>query len=209
YYYMTADGGKSVYVADSRILPDEVEKLKQCCDSILVNHHKEYDFGSYKRGFGILKDLNVLDKCESLLIANDSVDFVGNSEDLSDVFEKSSKYEAFGLCTASFGFGKRIKRHKYEWIKYPHLQSYFIVMKKDVFGSQWFADFMKSIIRIKRKRQIIIRYEMGLSGMLREHGVSMGSYYPYDETNIVNPYAIYLNEFTEKPLFIKHKVKCC
>lgn len=45
---------------------------------------------------------------------------------------------------------------------------------------------------------------MGLSEMLRENNVKMGSFYPYDDTNIVNPYAIYLNQFVKRSVFVKH-----
>ncbi|MGN0894555.1 MAG: hypothetical protein ACI4ND_06110, partial [Succinivibrio sp.] len=105
------------------------------------------------------------------------------------------------------GFGKRIRRHQYEWIKYPHLQSYFVVLKNRAFMTGWMFDFMDSIKKLKNKRQIIIKYEMGFSGLLREHGMKLGSYYPYDESNIVNPYAIYLNRYTKNPLFIKHMLE--
>ena len=47
-------------------------------------------------------------------------------------------------------------------------------------------------------------YLMGLSEMLRENNVKMGSFYPYDDTNIVNPYAIYLNQFVKRSVFVKH-----
>ena len=52
--------------------------------------------------------------------------------------------------------------------------------------------------------KIIKKYEMGLSEMLRENNVKMGSFYPYDDTNIVNPYAIYLNQFVKRSVFVKH-----
>lgn len=196
-----------VYVADSKILISEVEKLKKYCDSIIVKRHEEYDFGSYKRGFNLLKKHHILDRCESLLLCNDSVDYIGNETQLSDIFEKSKNFDAFSLCIASYGFGKRIRRHQYEWIKYPHLQSYFVVLKNRAFMTGWMFDFMDSIKKLKNKRQIIIKYEMGFSGLLREHGMKLGSYYPYDESNIVNPYAIYLNRYTKNPLFIKHMLE--
>lgn len=196
-----------VYVADSKILIGEIEKLKQYCDSIIVRRHEEYDFGSYKRGFNLLRKQQILEKCESLVICNDSVDYVGQDESLSQIFDKAKRYDAFSLCTATFGFGKKIKRHQYEWIKYPHLQSYFMVLKSSAFQTGWMYDFFDSVRKLKSKRQIIIKYEMGFSGLLREHGMNMGSYYPYDETNIVNPYAIYLNRYIKKPIFIKHMLE--
>lgn len=193
-----------VYVADSKALPLTVEKLKKLCDCVIVKRHKEYDFGSYKRGYQYLSDSHLLEKIDSLLICNDSVDFVGNSEDLKEIFTKAKADDAYALCMATYGFGKKIKKHRYEWAKNPHLQSYFMVLDKKVFTAEYFKKFMSGIKRIKSKTEIIKKYEMGLSEMLREKNVKMGSFYPYDDTNIVNPYAIYLNQFVKRPVFVKH-----
>ena len=193
-----------VYVADSKALPETVEKLKEHCDYIIIKRHQEYDFGSYKRGYQYLLDNKVLDKVDSLLICNDSVDFVGNSEDLKEIFTKAKDSDAYAMCMATYGFGKKIKKHKYEWTKNPHLQSYFLVLDKKIFSSNYFAKFILGIKRIKSKTEIIKKYEMGLSEMLRAHQVKMDSFYPYDDTNIVNPYAIYLNQFVSRPILVKH-----
>lgn len=193
-----------VYVADSKALPLTVEKLKKLCDCVIVKRHKEYDFGSYKRGYQYLSDSHLLEKIDSLLICNDSVDFVGNSEDLKEIFTKAKADDAYALCMATYGFGKKIKKHRYEWAKNPHLQSYFMVLDKKVFTAEYFKKFMSGIKRIKSKTEIIKKYEMGLSEMLRENNVKMGSFYPYDDTNIVNPYAIYLNQFVKRSVFVKH-----
>lgn len=71
------------------------------------------------------------------------------------------------MCMATYGFGKKLKKHKYEWTKNPHLQSYFLVLDKKVFTADYFKKFILGIERIKSKTEIIKRYEMGLSEMLR------------------------------------------
>lgn len=94
-------------MADSKALPLTVEKLKKLCDCVIVKRHKEYDFGSYKRGYQYLSDSHLLEKIDSLLICNDSVDFVGNSEDLKEIFTKAKADDAYALCMATYGFGKK------------------------------------------------------------------------------------------------------
>lgn len=94
-------------MADSKALPLTVEKLKKLCDCVIVKRHKEYDFGSYKRGDQYLSDSHLLEKIDSLLICNDSVDFVGNSEDLKEIFTKAKADDAYALCMATYGFGKK------------------------------------------------------------------------------------------------------
>lgn len=193
-----------VYVADSKALPDTIETICKHADCVIINRHEEYDFGSYKRAFEFLNSKGILDKIDSLLICNDSVDFVGSREDLKEIFDTASLSDAYAMCKATYGFGNKIKRHKYEWTKNPHLQSYFLILNKNVFRTNYFKSFISSVKHLKNKTQIIKEYEMGLSELLTKNNVKLDSYYPYDESNIVNPYAIYLDPHVEHPIFVKH-----
>lgn len=193
-----------VYVADSRAKDEAISEIEKIADALIIGRHEEYDFGSYKRGFALLEEKGILDNIDNLLICNDSVDFVGNSDDLKDIFSKAQDFDAYGICTATYGFGNKIKRHKYEWVKAPHIQSYFVNFKKNVFTSQVFKDAIHSIRKIKHKTDIIREYEMGLTRFLDKNGFTHGSYYPYDDTCVVNPYAIYLNDAVDHPILVKH-----
>ena len=193
-----------VYVADSKANPDSIEKLKQCCDAIIIKRHGEYDFGSYKLGYNVLKEQGILDNSKQLLLCNDSIDFVGQTENLTDIINSSKNYEAYSLCTSTYGFGKKIKPHKYEWIKNHHLQSYFLLLDSSVFKSSYFNRFINSVSKQQNKTEIIRLYEIGLSELLKQHNVNMGSFYPYDDSCIVNPYLLYLNPNNRESLFIKH-----
>ena len=193
-----------VYVADSKTNPDSIEKLKQYCDAIIIKRHGEYDFGSYKLGYNVLKEQGILDNSKQLLLCNDSIDFVGQTENLTDIINSSKNYEAYSLCTSTYGFGKKIKPHKYEWIKNPHLQSYFLLIDKSVFNTSYFYEFINSVSKQQNKTEIIKLYEIGLSELLKQHNVNMGSFYPYDASCIVNPYLLYLNPNNKEALFIKH-----
>ena len=82
-----------------------------------------------------------------------------------------------------------------------------ISLRKRVFSSSEFKKAIYSIKKIKHKTDIIRLYEMGLTRFLDKHGFTHGSYYPYDETCVVNPYAIYLNDGIEHPIFVKHMLK--
>ena len=193
-----------VYVADSKANPDTFEKLKQYCNVIIIKRHGEYDFGSYKLGYNFLKERGVLDNSKQLLLCNDSIDFVGQTKDLSKIINSSKQYEAYSLCTATYGFGKKIKPHKYEWIKNPHLQSYFLLIDKSVFNTSYFYEFINSVSKQQNKTEIIKLYEIGLSELLKQHNVNMGSFYSYDDSCIVNPYLLYLNPSNKESFFIKH-----
>lgn len=196
-----------VFVADSRAKDETISSIEEIADALIIGRHGEYDFGSYKRGFELLDRLGILNNIDNLLICNDSVDFVGSEADLKNIFNMAKSYDAYGICTATYGFGDRIKRHKYEWVKAPHVQSYFVNFTKKVFSSTEFKKAVYSIKKIKHKTEIIKQYEMGLTAFLDKHGYTHGSYYPYDDTCVVNPYAIYLNDGVDHPIFVKHMLK--
>lgn len=196
-----------VFVADSKAKDETINAIEKIADALIIGRHEEYDFGSYKRGFELLDRLGILNNIDDLLICNDSVDFVGSQYDLNNIFNMAKSYDAYGICTATYGFGDKIKRHKYEWIKSPHVQSYFVTLSKKVFTSCEFKKAIYSIKKIKHKTDIIRLYEMGLTRFLDKHGFTHGSYYPYDDTCVVNPYAIYLNDGVEHPIFVKHMLK--
>ena len=195
-----------VYVADSKATQDTVTKLKHYCDAIIIKRHNEYDFGSYKLGYQLLKKLGILSKAKKLLLCNDSVDFIGKSQDITNLVDKSNDYEAYSLCTATFGFGEKIKSHKYTWVKFPHLQSYFLLLDNSVFNSNYFEHFLNSVTKLYNKTDIIIKYEMGLTRLFNSHNVKYSSYYPYDDTSIVNPFYMYLNPANKNAIFIKHSL---
>ena len=109
----------------------------------------------------------------------------------------------FGTTFRALNY-KKIKPHKYEWIKNPHLQSYFLLIDKSVFNTSYFIEFINSVCKQQNKTEIIRLYEIGLSELLKQHDVNMGSFYPYDASCIVNPYLLYLNPNNKEALFIKH-----
>ena len=193
-----------VYVADSKAKNNTFELLEKICDAVIIQRHEEYDFGSYKRGYKILCDNRILENIGTLLFCNDSVDYVGDDQDLSIIFDRAKNFDSYSLCMATYGFGNKVKRHKYEWIKNPHLQSYFLITSHRLFSADGFKDFIFAVKKLRNKTEIIKQYEMGLSEFIRNNNFSMGSYYPYDDTNIVNPYAIYLNPYIEHPILVKH-----
>lgn len=196
-----------VYVADSKATQDTVESLKQYCNAIIIKRHEEYDFGSYKLGYQLLSKLGVIKNAKKLLLCNDSVDFIGSKENIANLIDLSEKFDAYSLCTATYGFGEKIKKHDYTWIKYPHLQSYFLLLSGNVFKSNYFDQFINSITKLHNKTDIIIKYEMGLTKLFNEHGVKYSSYYPYDDSSIVNPFFMYLNPAYKDAIFIKHSLQ--
>lgn len=141
------------------------ESLNGLADKIIDEPHNEYDFGSYKRGFLFLKDK--LNNYDELIFANDSC--YGPLYPLEDVFGEmeNRNCDFWGITKNNFGYKKNIGHF---FIKRPHIQSYFVVIKKCIFDKDFFAEFMKSITHQENKKLIISNYEIGLTELLLDKG---------------------------------------
>lgn len=62
--------------------------------------------------------------------------------------------------------------------KKPHIQSYFVVLNKNVIKSDVLSDFFNSIEKQENKRLIIIKYEQGLTKTLENEGFTWTVYSP-------------------------------
>lgn len=170
-YYLNAlkkVAQKIIFVSDCNLSPAETDKLKNITDEIIANPHGEYDFGSYKRGFLFAQENNLLDETDELIFANDSC--YGPFCSLEKVFEKmdSKTCDFWGITQSRFGYRK--KGFNPTRKRQLHLQSYFFVLKKKVFLSETFKNFINSIKKQNDKSNVITCYELGLSKTLMDEG---------------------------------------
>jgi hypothetical protein len=154
---------KIIFVSDSNL--DEVEKNKLskiCCD-VLALKHGEYDFGSYKRGFFLLKSKydQEFSQIDEVVFANDSCYLIRDFETVFLEMEKRS--DDFWGIAESFQHG------------YNHLHSYFMVFRSQILQSKVFDEFLSEVKIEKSHKEIIVKYEVGLSKILVESGFKMGS----------------------------------
>lgn len=177
----------------------EKYKLKGLASHIIDEYHNEYDFGSFKRGFFYLE--NRLDNFDEIVFANDSC--YGPLYSMKKIFNKmaNKKCDFWGITKNNFGINNfQIKR--------PHVQSYFVTLKKQIFTQKFFIDFMKSIKHEETKDLIISNYEIGLTELLVNHGFKYQTLVNAYE-NISNPTLIKWRElinnynmpFIKKSLF--------
>ena len=157
------------------------ECLNGLADKIIDEPHDEYDFGSYKRGFLYLK--NKLDDFDELIFANDSC--YGPLYPLKSVFDKmeNETCDFWGITKNKFGLVKT--KNKYKVVKRPHLQSYFLVVKQNVFKSKTFLNFINSIKHYDNKNDIIINCEIAFTENLESVGFKsdfyIHTYYRYNQ----------------------------
>lgn len=157
---------KIIFVSACDLLENEKEKLQDIANFVIAQKHDEYDFGSYKRGFEYAKNSYDLSEIEEIVFANDSC--YGPMYPFENVFDKMQKVQCdfWGLTENKFGIKGKAR----------HIQSYFLVFRKNVFESEIFGNFISSITSQREKNDIIIKYEIGLSKLLFENDFVGESY---------------------------------
>ena len=158
---------KIIFVSDSNIKDEEKQKIVDFCEYIEAKKHNEYDFGSYKRGFLYLKSKNLLDSVDELIFANDSC--YAPVFPFDNMFKKmqQKKCDFWGITKNDFDIDDN---------KFVHLQSYFIVLKKQVFNSEIFCKFISGVKHEDDKFDVVRKYEQGLTKILEEAGYKFDFY---------------------------------
>lgn len=119
-----------------------------------------YDFFSYKVGLDSVGDLSSYDE---VVVCNDTYVFALDS--YQPIFDAMADRpcDFWGLTRA-----ERVA---------PHIQSFFVAFRPWVVSSRTFRTFWETMEPISRRRQVIRRYEIGLSRRLYEAGFESGAYF--------------------------------
>ena len=197
----------SVYIADSKLKEGEEKKLYGI--NILYMEHKrhnEYDWGSYKRGYVWLRDNGYLDKADEIVLANDST--YAPITSFKPMFKEMGENKNIGFWGNSFAM-----------YGVPHIQSYFMVFRKEVFNDKGFEEFILSIKHQEEHFDYVRKYEMEFTQYLRGKGYYYKSYLPRvgkvdDEDVLANPsiYPLeyikkYQNQFIKRKFFLSAEIK--
>lgn len=186
--------GDVVVCMDSNCTETELKKLGKITVHAMASRHGEYDFGSYKRAYNWARENLDLDKYEFVYMANDSM--YGPLFDLAPYLAKmeSGNLDAFGMVK---------NPHR----KSPHIQSWFIGMRKNVFTSKWFNDLLQSVRHHDDKGSVTILYEHGFTKHLIENNLSWDAPYSAPGRSIYNRVKyFYKNKmpFVKKLAFSRH-----
>ena len=147
--------------------PEEVpEQWADCEIDSIFERHGEYDFGSYKRGLRHARAQGWLDEATHVLLCNDSV--IGPLNDLSQVFQSvcGAPDHVYGLT-----FSYQIR---------PHLQSFFLMMGRDVFLHPRITSFFDDVKPLSSRFAVIEAYEIGFSALLLDEGFQLRSFVPVE-----------------------------
>ncbi len=155
YYYLQslrALCNHLVFVTTSKLSYGDHHKLSLLCDAVIERDNIGYDFMSYKVGIESF-DYHQYDE---LLICNDSL--YGPFFPLSSLFEQMQDVQCdfWGITSNND-------------INY-HLQSYFLLFKKNLLNASAFKDFWHNVQVLHSKDEIIEQYEAGLTSYFQDQG---------------------------------------
>lgn len=178
-----------IFVADNEPNVKELSKIYPLVSHIESYHHVEYDFGSYKIGFRYAKEHCLLDDVDEIILCNDSCFCV---DSLKPAFDKmSTKPCDFWSMTAS---------NEYE----PHLQSFFLVVKKKLFNSEVFSNYLDNVKHLDSFLEIVNTYEIPLKMTFEKEGFKSASYIKAPKKN--NPTFFPIKCIKVKMPLIKRKI---
>ncbi len=187
--YLKEVSDSIIFVADNEPNVKDLSKIFQLVSHIESYHHGEYDFGSYKIGFRYAKEHYLLDDVDEIILCNDSCFCV---DSLKPAFDKmSTKPCDFWSMTAS---------NEYE----PHLQSFFLVVKKKLFNSEFFSNYLDNVKHLDSFLEIVNTYEIPLKKTFEKEGFKSASYIKAPKKN--NPTFFPIKCVKAKMPLIKRKI---
>ena len=169
-----------VFIMDNPIDETEEKKLEGLTIYHKCEKHNEYDFGSYKKGFFYLKENGLLDDTNEIIFANDSC--YGPLKPLNlfiNKWEKENKPDFYGITINNFGL-------KYSSVpivnsKFPHIQSYFFLITKNIFEKEFFQNFLGDVHHFDTMLGVVKTYEMGLSDLIVKNGFKLKAYFDFKD----------------------------
>ena len=190
-----------IFIADNEVSASEQKKLEGIVIYKECKRHGCYDFGSYRRGFNWAEVNGLLDDAEELIFCNDSC--YGPVFPFENVFAEMQKKEC--------DFWGMAESHEIK----KHLQSYFLVFKKNVFSSQSFREYVYSFEKQDGFWSYVKKYETNFAGHLSEAGFKYASYIDsskYEKLNNdrpINPTIFPLTTLRDGMPLIKRKIFGC
>jgi len=164
---LQALGCDIVFVTPCGDLPQsDCELLLTICHKVILRRNHGYDFGSYQAG---ILEMGGAHDYEQILLTNDSV--YGPFYDLKAIFEEFVRRDIdIWSITDSM-------EHEY------HLQSYFLVFKREAWRHPLIQQFWKKLWLMSSKKAVIHVYEIGLSRAAKRAGLRLGAWCDYPRVN--------------------------
>lgn len=146
------------------------EILRKFTDKVFVRENMGFDAGAYKDAILNFVGIEEIRKYDELLLMNDT--FYGPFYSFKKIFKKMqySRADVWGMTM----------HPKFEWngeMRNEHIQSYFLLIRKDVLTSEIFYQYWKKLRYPKSKEDAIIDFELKFSRLMCENGFLIDAMY--------------------------------
>ncbi|QED23875.1 rhamnan synthesis F family protein [Candidatus Deianiraea vastatrix] len=178
-----------VFASVSNVSEKEQKKLDGIITTFINRENEGYDFGSWRDGMKHIGFEN-LSQYDEVVLANDSC--YGPIYNIEDVF---ATMEIKKIGAWSITIGESISRY---------LQSYFLVLRKEVFEKEFFVDFFLKVENKGSKIDYIKDFELGFSKLLMANNIKIAAYCKvsfldtFKQGTILKIKAWYLRKFIPK-----------
>lgn len=158
-----------IIVVSTNLDIGELKKLSPDVECY-IRENVGYDFYSYKYGIGKIDDLYIYDE---LILINDSF-FIGTNFDIKKIINDAEN-NIFDICGL-------VDSYQFHY----HIQTFFVVIKKEALLSVWFNNFWRDVTILNTKLDIIFKYEIGLSQSAISHSLTVGSCFQWKNSSYVH-----------------------
>jgi rhamnosyltransferase len=134
--------------------------LERICDVVVRRQNKGYDYGSWKKGLGLLK----IPAYHEVVFTNDSI--YGPLQPMQNVFlrKEVTAGDVWGMTTS----------HEHNQ---RHLQSYFFAMKRKVLLSEYGKSFWRDVGGGINQRCVVEQFEMPFLKELEQEGFKVRTFF--------------------------------
>lgn len=185
------------YMADCEMQPGELDKISAFVRTASAQRHGEYDFGSYSR-LATLVGWEAIEQYDELILANDSCYLLRG---LDGVFSRMDGMPCdwWGMqATKGMAATRRNPRNRFlqpiamETVKASmlggfendyrydfHVGTYFIAYRQPVIRDAQFRRLLESVVEQDHKRNLILKYEIGMTRSLIARGFAFETFIEY------------------------------
>lgn len=173
-----------VVVINGDLDEGEIKKFQFDRVKTIQRPNAGYDAHAYREGVLAIEDS--LSEADLLVFANSSI--YGPIFPISEIFDKmqNTKGDFWGATIHPKAYRKVFKLRPDAKIE-EHVQSYFMVFKKNVFSNEAFLNYFKNLRQIKNKKDAIKHFEIYLTLLLKKAGFKYDSYIPREIFKLNTP----------------------
>jgi len=157
-------GYEILFVSNApRLSEEDWQRVTPLCAVMLRRRNRGHDFGAFRDAVLDLQDR--LPSLDRLIIANDSV--YGPLQDLGPLLARCDVGEAsvWGVTDS--------------WDRSYHLQSYFLVFKREALQNPAFLSFWRQVRLVPSRSWVIRKYEIGLTQAMMKARLRCSALFPY------------------------------